>query len=431
MTATRTIFTCLFVCAVLTGCMEDSVLNADERAALSTMVLDDRTPIPPSPTNKFADDPNAAALGHAVFFDKRFLAVAGTNNCRGCHDLTAGGADTKSRAPTTINGTVALSRNTPTVFNTAFIPNINHWSGNFTAIWSVPSDVGSSTLKMAHFMYSDPYYRSAYESVFGPMPDLSDTTRFPAAGNWRSPEWKMMAPEDQKSMHRFATNIGKALEAYQRKLVDGNSPFDRYMNGDETALSSAAIRGAKLFVGRAACNECHNGPTFSDFNFHNIGVPQTAATPKRDYGFVGASSFQSTYPYNADSEFSDDPEYGRQLLADIVKVTAEELPTLCDTNPLPGCGSFKTARLRSVALTAPYMHTGGFESLWDVVEFYNEAAGSDGYVGTRSAAIAPLFLSDDEISDLVEFLTSLTGAPIPDQWAKCPTTIPSDACFAP
>jgi cytochrome c peroxidase len=418
-----------FAVAVV-GCTDDSGLNDEERALLDTMVLDSTTPIPASPTNRVADDTAAAELGQALFFDKRFMT--GALNCRGCHDLTSGGADTRTRGPTTLNGTTALSRNTPTVFNIAFVPGINHWSGNFTAIWSVPHDVGSSTLGMAHYMYNDPYYRPAYEALFGPMPALDDLARFPATGNYRSMDWAKMTPDDQKAMGRLGTNLGKSLEAYQRLLIDRNSPFDRYMSGEETAMSTAAIRGAKLFVGRAGCNECHNGPTFSDFQFHNIGVPQAATAPKKDYGFIGAAAFQSTYPYNANSEFSDDPAYGAALVANLMQVTTEELPTVCGSDPLPGCGAFKTARLRSVALTGPYFHTGDFDSLWDVVSFYNEAAGSDNYVGKRSAAIRPLYLSDDDMTDLVEFLTSLTGEPIAEQWAKCPTgRIPADACFAP
>jgi cytochrome c peroxidase len=424
----RSAFACLWAVLVC-GCTDTGALTDDERAALATMVLDDETPIPVSATNNFADDPMAAELGHVVFFDKRFNPT-GPGNCRTCHDLTYGGADTKTRGATTVFGTATLARNTPTVFNVAFLPSINHWNGQFTAIWSVPSDVGTSTLQMAHFMYDDPYYRPLYESVFGAMPDLSDFVRFPATGNYRSMAWQMMTPDDQKLMGRFATNVGKALEAYQRKLIDKNSAFDRYMNGDETALSPEALRGAKLFVGRAGCNECHNGPTFSDFKFHNIGVPQ--GTLARDYGFVSAGAFVATYPFNAHSEYSDNPEYGLSLIANMPTVTSAELPMICaPENPMPGCGAFKTARLRSVALTAPYMHTGGFASLWDVVEFYNEAAGSDGYVGRRSPAIAPLYLSDDDIADLVAFLTALSGEPIADPWTKCPTTIPADACTAP
>jgi cytochrome c peroxidase len=409
------------------ACTDEGALTDEERTMLDQMVLDDSTPVPESVTNRFADDPKAAALGHALFFDKRWTTGAG--NCRTCHDTRQGGADTKARTPTTVFGTQTFSRNTPTIFNVAFIPELNHWGGLFSAVWSVPGDVGSSALEQAHFMYNDPFYRAAYEDLFGPMPPMSETARFPAVGNYRTPAWMGMSPEDQKAMGRFATNYGKALEAYERKLIDKNSPFDRYMNGDEEALTPSAIRGAKLFVGKAACNECHNGPNFSDFRFHNIGVPQ--GNLARDYGFIGAGAFQATYPFNANSEYSDDPAYGASLTANIMPVASADLPMVCGPNPMPGCGAFKTARLRSVALTAPYMHTGGFTDLWKVVQFYNEGAGTDGYVGHRSAAIRPLFLTNDEITDLVTFLESLSGEPIPDEWSKCPTTIPADACMAP
>lgn len=415
------------VVALAGGCTDDSVFTDEERATLETMVLDDSTPVPTNPTNRFADNPKAAELGHSLFFDKRM--VSGAGNCRTCHDTRAGGADTKSRGPTTTFGTSVFSRNTPTIFNVAFIPGVNHWGGLFSALWSVPSDVGSSALEQAHFIYSDPAYRAQYEELFGPMPPLDDTVRFPPVGGRTSAAWMGMAPEDQKAMGRFTTNYGKTLEAYQRKLIDKNSAFDRYMNGDETAMTASAIRGAKLFIGKAGCNECHNGPNFSDFKFHNIGVPQGALA--KDYGFAGAGAFQMTYPFNANSEYSDDPQYGADLVKDIMVVPSAELPMVCGSDPMPQCGAFKTARLRSVAMTAPYMHTGGFSNLWDVVAFYNEGAGTDGYVGQRDRAIAPLFLSDDEITDIVSFLEALSGEPIPDEWSKCPPSIPADACMAP
>jgi cytochrome c peroxidase len=408
---------------------DDPAFTDAERELLESMVLDDTTAIPPSRTNRYADDLAAAELGQAVFFDNRFTTTATT--CRACHDTTSGGADTKAKGPFSAIGMTTLSRNTPTLFNASFITAVNHWAGNFTALWSVPSDVGTSALKMAHMMYVDPYYRSAYEAVFGPMPPMEDIARFPAEGNYRSPAFMMMAVEDQKAIGRFSTNIGKALEAYSRKLVDKNAPFDRYMNGEETAMPAAAVRGAKLFVGRAGCNECHNGPAFSDFKFHNIGVPRPTGA-NVDYGFIAAGAFQSTYPYNANSEYSDDPDYGTSLASTIMPITTADLPVVCGgPDPMPNCGAFKTPRLRSVALTAPYMHTGGISNLWDVVTFYNDAAGTDGFVGKRDASIRPLLLEDDELEDLVAFLNALTGAPIPEQWARCPTSIPATACTAP
>jgi cytochrome c peroxidase len=423
---------CIAVLVAGAGCADSGDFTDEERAELQTFVLDDSTPIPPSPSNKYADNPKAAALGHQFFFDKRMIPATAAGNCRTCHDLTLGGADTKSRTPTTVFGTLTLGRNTPTIFNTAFLTGMNHWGGNFTAPWSVTSDFGTSALEQAHFIYSDPDYRAKYEELFGPMPDFDDLTRFPPVGNYRSPVFAMMTPEDQKALGRFTTNYGKALEAYERKLLDKNSAFDLYMNGDEKALSAPAIRGAKLFIGKAGCNECHNGPTFSDMRFHNLGVPQ--GNLARDFGHIAAGAFQATFPYNANSEFSDDREMGIALAANVQPIATADLPFVCGgSDPMPGCGAFKTARLRSIALTAPYMHTGGFKDLWDVVEFYNQGGGSpgDGFVGRRDAAMAPLHLSDDEIADLVAFLSSLTGAPIPDEWAKCPPSVPTASCTGP
>jgi cytochrome c peroxidase len=413
--------------AGLVGCTTTDDLSDEERAVLSTMVIDDSTPIPQDTTNRVADDPKAAEFGHTIFFDKRIITGAG--NCRTCHDTRQGGADTKSRGPTTTFGTQTFSRNTPTIFNVAFLPSMNHWAGLFSALWSVPTDIGTSALEQARFVYNDPYYRQTYEELFGPMPDLNDLVRFPAVGNYRTPAWMAMTVDDQKAMGRVTTNIGKTLAAYERKLIDKNSPFDRYMNGEETAMSPSAVRGARLFIGKAACNECHNGPTFSDFKFHNVGVPQGALA--RDFGFISAGAFQATYPFNANSEFSDDPAKGAEITSGIVPVLAADLPIVCGSDPVPGCGAFKTARLRSVGLTAPYMHTGGFTDLWDVVEFYNAGAGTDGYVGHRDPAIRPLFLTDDEITDLVAFLTALAGEPIPIEWAACPPTLAAEACMAP
>src|SRR5688572_20399699 len=104
-----------------TGCAESGDLNDEERAQLQGYVLDDSMPLPPSPSNKYADDPKAAALGHMFFYDKRLLPATGVGTCRTCHDVTLGGADTKARGPTTVFGTITMSRNTPTIFNSAYL----------------------------------------------------------------------------------------------------------------------------------------------------------------------------------------------------------------------------------------------------------------------------------------------------------------------
>ncbi|MEW6545168.1 MAG: cytochrome-c peroxidase [Nitrospirota bacterium] len=157
--------------------------------------------------------------------------------------------------------------------------------------------------------------------------------------------------------------IAKAIAAFERTLVSTNSPFDRYMAGDKGALSESARRGLELFQGKARCVLCHNGPNFSDNKFHNIGVPQAGP-------------------------LKEDP--GRYA---VTKRDADK-------------GAFKTPGLRSVALTAPYMHTGGFQTLEEVVEFYNK--GGEAVPG-KDPFMSALSLADQEKQDLVEFMKSLTG----------------------
>ena len=160
-----------------------------------------------------------------------------------------------------------------------------------------------------------------------------------------------------------ADGIAKAIAAFERTLISTNSPFDRSIAGDTTALSASAQRGLDLFQGKARCVLCHNGPNFTDNKFHHIGVPQTGPLQE---------------------------DVGRYA------VTKREADRR----------AFKTPSLRSVALTAPYMHTGGFKTLEEVVEFYN--SGGEAVPG-KDAFMSALNLTDQEKKDLVEFMNGLTG----------------------
>jgi cytochrome c peroxidase len=131
-------------------------------------------------------------------------------------------------------------------------------------------------------------------------------------------------------------------------------------------MSDSAINGMKLFFGKAKCSICHNGPAFTDSNFHNIGVKQHGPL-KEDLGRFN--------------------------------VTAEEGDK----------GAFETPGLRSISQSAPYMHDGSEATLKEVIDFYNRGGDVE---ANRSPFITPLELSDQEVSDLVEFLKALDGEPI-------------------
>jgi cytochrome c peroxidase len=165
-------------------------------------------------------------------------------------------------------------------------------------------------------------------------------------------------------------------------------------------MSDSALRGASLFVGKARCASCHNGPHFSDGLFHNLGVPQTGdKVPASDDGRYKDVPPLLTSPFSsATAPWSDDTNTGR--LAGL-------------TNPMPEStrGAFRTASLRNVALTPPYMHSGQINTLSAVIDFYN-GGGLTPVSGTKDPLLVPLFLTTAERTDLVAFLESLSGEPV-------------------
>jgi cytochrome c peroxidase len=167
--------------------------------------------------------------------------------------------------------------------------------------------------------------------------------------------------------------------------------------GDDIAMTPAAVRGAKLFIGKAACDECHRGATFTDFKFHNIGCPQQGEfVLETDVGRSGGISQVKADIYNRAGEYSDRIDHTH--LAALAVVEAD-------------IGAFKTATLRNLSKTAPYMHDGVYSNLWDVVNHYNFGGGTGAYSGTKEVTIAPLLLDARELDDIVEFLRSLDDGP--------------------
>lgn len=413
------------ICAA--GCGESSDLTSAERALLSQFSLG---ALPSDPSNAKADDPAAASLGQQFFFDARFSGplvvgddgsngatgprgASGTVSCASCHDPAQGGADVRSRPANTSLGSSWTGRNAPSVLNAAYSP-WQFWDGRRDTLWSQAlgpvesaKEHNFSRLEVAHLIRN--VYAGQYQEVFGALPDLSDTLRFPARGKPGDASWDQMAAPDQDTVNRVFANFGKAIEAYERTLIDRNSPFDRFIQGDATSLSAAAVRGARLFVGRASCNECHFGPNFTDGRFHNTGVPQVgAAVPASDDGRMAGIAQVLANPFNAAGPYSD--------AADGAKLAALSAGTAREAER----GAFKTPGLRGVARTAPYMHTGAFATLRDVVLFYRDGGGGSGFSGTKDVAMQPLALSDRDVDDLVAFLESLSGAPLPAAVTSAP-----------
>ncbi|MDB4955482.1 MAG: uncharacterized protein JWO36_3051 [Myxococcales bacterium] len=389
---------------------------------------------PPDPTNRVANDPGAAALGQMLFFEKELsgpvtfdatpgegaLGVTGDIGryaCTSCHDPAHNFVDVRSNPVATSLGTGGwLGHNALTLVNAVYY-DWTGWWGFVDTLWGhsligVEAGIAANgdRLRTAHLLYAK--YRTQYNAVFDPDldpaldPAAVDAARFPASGKPKAPmapdgDWEMMAPADQALIVQIFVNTSKACNAYLRKLVKKQAPFDRYVAGETTAISSKAKEGLKLFIGKAACIKCHEGPFFSDQKFHNTGVPQeglhvSTMDTGRDLGIILVKG--PLREWSSAGANSDDTSASK---VDALVADPKDM------------GAFRTQGLRNVAGTAPYMHTGQFADLREVIKLYNEGGKKTGFVGVVDDLIKPLNLTDPEIDALVAFLETLTGEPLP------------------
>lgn len=411
-----------------TGCTEEEALvdGLFTRAEWDKIQTLSPLPEPPEdPTNRYADDPKAAAFGQRLFFETAYsgpLVIGddgengatgatgdqGTMSCASCHS-GPWLIDERSQPGNVSLGAAYLPRNAGSLVNSVYyFPWIEN-DGLLDSLWSegmidVEFDLSfnSSRLRLAHVLYEK--HRDEYNAVFDPDLDPAldpahpEAARFPAEGRPGSAAWDSMTPADRDHVTRAWVNFGKAIHAYLKLLVSGDAPFDRYVAGDTGALSPAAKRGLQLFVGKAACVECHNTPHFSDDDFHNNGLVSAGPNVNpAEEGRHATVDFILGYEFNTKSQWSDDP-------------SDERLDGL--KNDDSTIGLWRTKGLRQVAETAPYMHTGQFATLEEVVDFYDEGGHTEGLIGVKDEVLLPLNLSETEKSDLVEFLRSLTGAPV-------------------
>ena len=277
--------------------------------------------------------PERVRLGRKLFFDP-LLSADGKLACASCHDPKHGFASAAPRA-VGIQGKVG-TRNAPSLLNRAY-GNSFFWDGRTATLEAQalepivnPLELGSRLGDVVAKLGADPEYRRAFD----------------------------LAYEGGVT----AENLGRALAAFERVLLSGNSLVDRFQSGEASVLSESQRRGLWVYEGRGRCWRCHHGPNYTDESFHNTGVAILQAQP--------------------------DP--GR------LSVTRDEADR----------GKFKTPSLRGVSRSGPYMHDGSLATLHDVVSFYNRGGGND---PRRDPLMRPLDLTPQEIDSLVEFLKALDG----------------------
>jgi Cytochrome c peroxidase len=287
-----------------------------------------------------ADNPQTEAkirLGRQLYFDPR-LSSDNTVSCVSCHKPEHGWADT---GPVSEGVNHAKGgRNSPSVLNAAYSV-LQFWDGRAMnlekqAVGPIQNPVEMQmTMEMAiGRLKGIPGYVSQFKEVFGTEPN--------------------------------EIGVAKAIAAFERTVVQIDTPYDHYLQGDRGAMSSAAVRGMKLFNGKGHCTPCHSGPYFSDGRFHNLGA-----------GF-------------SNGKFADE---GRTIV----------------TKAPRDLGAFKTPGLRGVAETAPYLHGGSEPTLEAVIDLYDRGGIQN---SNLDRAMVPLNLTDREKHELVEFLKALSGPPL-------------------
>lgn len=388
----------------------------EEREIIRDLWIGSLQKLAPDPSNRVSEDPRAARLGHRLFFDTRF-SLNGKVSCATCHKPELGFQD---NLPLGI-GVGTMNRRTMPIAGTAYSPWL-FWDGRKDSQWAQalgpmesPIEHGGNRTMYAHLIAK--HYRADYEAIFGPLPALGDANRFPAsAGPVDDPSarraWNAMAKEDRDSITRMYANMGKSIAAYERNIRWGPSRFDSYAEAvgksdrraGDAAMTTDEQAGLKLFIGKAECIKCHNGPLFTNNDFHNTGVPAAPGLPD-DLGRAQGAKGVLKDEFNCMSATSDAGGADCSELK-FLKADGEEL-----------LRAFKPPSLRNVAERSPYMHAGQIGSLADVLRHYGRAPRAP----AGHSELRPLNLNARELAQIESFLRTLS-APIdaPAEFLRAP-----------
>nr|VFK18322.1 MAG: cytochrome c peroxidase [Candidatus Kentron sp. LFY] len=326
-------------------------------------------PIPPDNKQTKAK----IALGKLLFFDSRLGGDASVS-CSSCHDPEQGWAwaeDFSRGYPGTVHW-----RNSQSIIDAAYLGK-QFWAGSApsheaqarSAARGGVAGNGEADLMEARLALI-PEYRKAFKEVFGD-------------------EWPLIR------------NAWRAISAFERTLVQKDTPIDRYLEGDKSALGEAQLRGKKLFEGKAGCIGCHNGALATDQKYYNIGVPSSQRWEEDGLA-------QITFRFE---------QYAKGTTEEMYRTIKDDAGFYYRTKNKWDKGKFRTPTLRYVKYTAPYMHNGIFYTLEEVVDFYDRGGiAEDGrttsFPENKTKSIKPLGLSDEEKEDLIAFIEAFSGKEI-------------------
>jgi len=392
-----TVLALLATIATVTASRRDGWTSAqfEELRSMSLAVLE---ALPRDSTNRVADDPRAADLGRQLFFDTR-LSSNGRVACSTCHQPDRAFQDGTALA----TGVGTTARRTMPIAGMARSPFL-FWDGRKDSLWSQalgplesPVEHGGTRAQYAHVVAES--YARDYEQIFGALPDLSHVPRSagPVTDREAASAWSELSSAEREDVTRVFVNIGKAIAAYERRIEFGASRFDKYVaaltsgQAQQSILTDEEVAGLRLFIGRANCTQCHNGPLLTSNEFHNTGVaprPELAI----DHGRLNGATAVLSDEFNCRSQWSD----SRARCSELEFIVTGE-HTLDR--------AYKVPSLRNVADRPPYMDAGQFATLAEVLDHYNRAPAA----ATGHSELQPLRLKPVELRQLEAFLRTLSG----------------------
>jgi cytochrome c peroxidase len=360
---------------------------------------------PPDPTNALADNLQAARLGQRLFFDSR-LSPHGVS-CATCHVPERGFTDSRPVAETL----APLHRNTMTILNVGHYRWLT-WDGASDSLWHQaalpienPREMGSSRLYVVQVVMR--YYGQELAQLV-PLPAGWETLwpTLPATGASGQAAFDTLSPAQQEAVTRVFVTILKSLAAYERQMVSAPAPFDRFVAGDQQALTVSAQRGFQHFL-RLECATCHSTPLFSDDEFHNLGLP---AVPAPDEGRAEGLRRLQHSPLRGSGAYSDGPPL----------VHAEDYQMGASLR-----GSFRTPSLRELQYTAPYGHNGALATLADWLKHYKNVFSlpPERLVGRLDPTLEAVEITPQEQQELEDFLCSLSSD-YASPWTEPPVEVP-------
>jgi len=319
--------------------------------------------------------PVRVLLGEKLYFDRK-LSRDGSVSCATCHDVRKGFAD--ARLVSEGIGRKLGRRNAPTTLNAA-LHRDQFWDGRAASLEEQaglpvlnPIEMGQPSKEAVEkVLAADPEYGRLFKEAYGRAPNYADLER--------------------------------AIASFERTLIFLEAPFDDFLAGKSDAMSRDAQEGWRLFNGKARCSACHrlnpSNPLGTDFRFHNVGV----AARKQNF---------EELVRKAAGELGEQGATKEKLDKLALETDLSELGRYLVTRNRADIGAFKTQLIRNIGLTAPYMHDGSLQTLWDVMDHYNKGGEANSFL---DGGIEPLALSEQEIDQVVAFLFALTDKRFSDE----------------